>query len=412
MAHTKFINFREFKMKKTVFLLLCLFSFVFGAQKEAPNTELQNYKIEQLQKTIDELKKDLDETKKSQQSIESLKDRLGDANSRIDNISSSVDRFGIMLSVLLIIGGFVTYISVRTKAKEEARESAKKETEEWINKEAQTTLQSIIDKLEKEAQEKITKAVETAKEEIKNQSKAEELFMQGNSYLYAKEYDKAVETYQKSLAINPNNDMVYINMGAAYGSQEKYDKAIDACQKAIKLNPNNNMAYESIGVSYSKQGKYNEAIVEYQKSITINPDKDSVYINMGVVYANQGKDEEAIEAFQKAIEINPQKYNAYINLFELQLRHNQSFNDEKRFIALFQEEKTAMIIYEMLKILQCITLTSEYTLSKEAWASKYQGMKYNWGWNEIETWLSGMEESETKTRLIEAIAFFKEALKA
>lgn len=52
-------------------MVLFLVSCAFGAQKEVPNTELLNYKIEQLQKTIDELKKDVDDAKKSEQGIES-----------------------------------------------------------------------------------------------------------------------------------------------------------------------------------------------------------------------------------------------------------------------------------------------------------------------------------------------------
>jgi len=402
-----------------MFMVLLLASCVFGAQQETPNTELLNYKIEQLQKTIDELKKDVDEAKKSEQGIESLKYRLEDANSRVDIISGGVDRFGVLATILgglvtvLLVGfSFVSYLSVKSKAKEEAREAAKKETEEWINKEAQTTLQSIIDKLEKEAQEKIAKAVETAKEGIKSQSKAEELFMQGLSHSSAKEYDKAIEAYQKSLAIYPHNDATYYNIGNTYTKQKKYENALVAYQKAIEINPNNDSAYYNMGYVYDEQKNYKDALVAYQKAIEINPKKDEAYFNIGILYANQEKYAEAIVAYQKAIEINPQKNAAYTNLFELQLILNQPFKDENKFLEFCYENKEAMMIYEMLKILQGIAFNSAYALSKKAWMSKYQGVTYNWGWNEINIWLHNMPESETKTHLLEAVDFFKKALKA
>jgi tetratricopeptide (TPR) repeat protein len=302
-------------MKKIVFLVLCIASLAFSAQKETPtNNPLLEYKIEQLQKEIDELKKDVDETKKSPKDIESLKERLSDVNNRISDISGSVDRFGILLTVLLLVGGFVTYISVKSKAKEEAREMAKKETEEWVRKEGKETLGNIIDKLEKVAQEQIALAVQNAKEEIKKQSKAEELFMQGNSYYYDKEYDKAIEAYQKALESNPKNDATYTNMGVVYTNQEKYDKAIEAFQKALEVNPKKDGAYTNMGIVYGQQEAYDKAIEAYQKALKINPKQDAAYYNMGIAYGKQEAYDKEIEAYQKALKINPKQDAAYINM--------------------------------------------------------------------------------------------------
>lgn len=360
-----------------MFMVLFLVSCTFGAQKEVPNTELPNYKIEQLQKTIDELKKDVGDARKSEQGIESLKDRLGDANSRIDNISGSVDRFGIVITILLVSFSLATYFSVQSKSKEEARESAKKETEEWINKEAQKTLQTIINKLEEEAQKQIKNSVQTAKGEIKKQSNVGELFMLSKSYFLAKNYDKAIDVYQKIIEINPNSDIAYINLG----------------------------------LSYRELGNVKEAIKSYQRAIAINPKSADAYFHLGVVYSKQGKIEEATEAYQKAIVSNPKNDQMFTNLFELQLIQNYPFSDEKSFLKLFLDNKIAMMIYEMLKVIQAILLNSVYPLSKEEWKQKYQGIKPDWGWDEMDSWLSRMEESKTKVRLMEAVAFFKEALK-
>lgn len=366
-------------MKKIVFLFLCVASLAFSAQQEATNNTLRDYKIEQLQKEIDELKKDVDEAKKSQKDIESLKERLGDVNNRISDISGSVDRFGIVLTVLLLVGGFVTYISVKSKAKDEARETAKKETEEWTIKEGKETLEKIVNELGKVAKEQIEIAVQNAQEEIKNQSKAEELFMQGNSFYYAKEYAKAIESYQKVIKVNPKRDDAYNNIGVTYNMQKEYDKAIES----------------------------------YQKAIDINPESDNAYYGLGLVYGKQEKYDKAIKAYQEAIEINPKKDNVYVNLFELYLIQNLVFTDEAHFIELFQENKSVFMIYEMLKILQAIAKSSSYVLSKEAWIQKYEGIKKSdWGWEEIDNWLSRMEEGETKVQLLEALTFFKANLNA
>ncbi|MEZ4694311.1 MAG: hypothetical protein R2837_10070 [Aliarcobacter sp.] len=49
----------------------------------------------------------------------------------------------------------------------------------------------MITKLEDDAKEKIAEAVQNAKNEIKQQSEAEDLFLQARSYHLNKEYEKS-----------------------------------------------------------------------------------------------------------------------------------------------------------------------------------------------------------------------------
>jgi len=61
----------------------------------------------------------------------------------------------------------------------------------------------------------------------------------GISYDEKEEYDKAIESYQKAVNINPRDDEAYNNMGIAYGEKKDYDKAIESYKKAIDINPKN-----------------------------------------------------------------------------------------------------------------------------------------------------------------------------
>lgn len=81
----------------------------------------------------------------------------------------------------------------KTESKEVAKEEAYKVTENWIKNEANKQFQDKIKELEIDAQEKIAEAVKTAKDEIKQQSEAEDLFLQGRSYHLNKEYEIAKE---------------------------------------------------------------------------------------------------------------------------------------------------------------------------------------------------------------------------
>ncbi len=59
----------------------------------------------------------------------------------------------------------------------------------------------------------------------------------GVAYNKLKEYQKAINAYQKAIEIKPDNHGAYYNMGNAYGELKEYQKAINAYQKASAIFP-------------------------------------------------------------------------------------------------------------------------------------------------------------------------------
>ena len=254
-------------------------------------------------------------------------------------------------------------------------------------------------------------------------------------------YNNSIEAYQKSIEINPKNNNVYYNIGVTYGNKEEYNKAIEAYKKAIEINSKDDKAHTNMGIAYYEKGEYDHAIEAYKKAIEINSKDDEAYVKMGIAYGKKEEYLKEIEAYKKAVEINPKDYKvyyligiiyhllgkfdevikalsmalhinpnnslAYTNLFELQLTQNQPFDQalEKKYIELFQNKKESFIHYEMLKILQDISHKKEVNL--EQWKEKYEGIELGWSFDELESWIDGVEESDLKVRLREALGGFK-----
>ena len=51
--------------------------------------------------------------------------------------------------------------------------------------------------------------------------------------------EKAIESYQSSLAINPNSEMTLVNLGNLIAEQGHLDEAEKFFQRALQINPNN-----------------------------------------------------------------------------------------------------------------------------------------------------------------------------
>lgn len=58
--------------------------------------------------------------------------------------------------------------------------------------------------------------------------------------------DAGVQDLQTALALNPNSENAYINLGMVYGRQKQYQKALSAFQAAYKLNPGSQIAQQYI----------------------------------------------------------------------------------------------------------------------------------------------------------------------
>lgn len=81
---------------------------------------------------------------------------------------------------------------------------------------------------------------------------------------------KAIEGYQKTILVKPNNAVLYNNLGAALFELKKYDEAILNIKKAIEINPKLANAYYNLSVIYEYQNRFPEALAEIEKAVLLN----------------------------------------------------------------------------------------------------------------------------------------------
>ena len=114
----------------------------------------------------------------------------------------------------------------------------------------------------------------------------------GDQYFNKTLYDEAIKEYEIALNYNQDDlDMVdlYGILGLLYNHpKENYDKSIEYYKKALNIQPENEIIYINIGIVYDDKGDYSKAIEYYQKAIEINPDYAAAYYNMGLAYFAKG----------------------------------------------------------------------------------------------------------------------------
>ena len=170
-----------------------------------------------------------------------------------------------------------------------------------------------LSKEQKEALEKQAKdnAAILAKNKALNDT-----FNAGKDALAAKNYDTAIDAFQKGVEQDPNQNVIWANLADAYvgqanaktgaDQQAALDKAAEAYGKAIALKPDTPGYHNNYALTLARSKKYDDAQAELTKAAGLDPTNAGHYFyNLGAVYVNSGQSAPAEVAFKKAIEANP-----------------------------------------------------------------------------------------------------------
>lgn len=164
------------------------------------------------------------------------------------------------------------------------------------------------DELEKRSKEN---AAKMAKNKALNDA-----FNTGKEAMLAKNYQAAVDSFQKGAELDPNQHVIWGNLAEAdialantkTGDEQTavLNKGLEAFQKAIALKPDDPAYHNNYALALAKAKKYDEAQAELNKAATLDPPNAfKYYYNLGAVLVNTGQTAAAEGAFKKAIEVNP-----------------------------------------------------------------------------------------------------------
>jgi tetratricopeptide (TPR) repeat protein len=175
---------------------------------------------------------------------------------------------------------------------------------------------SAKDKAEFEKQKK-------AQEEALAKNKAlNDAFNVGKDAAAAKNWDAAIDGFEKASTLDANQHVVWSNLADAYlnrsdartgaDKQSDLDKGIAAYGKAIAIKPDDPAYHNNYALGLAKNKKFDEAQAELTKAAQLDAaNAGKYYYNLGAVYVNTGQAEPAGTAFKKAMDVDPNYADAY-----------------------------------------------------------------------------------------------------
>jgi len=170
---------------------------------------------------------------------------------------------------------------------------------------------------------KMREALEVLKLGLESIPSSYEIFSNYVNFLIdAGHYDDAIRIFgEKNFRQMELDPEIWNCLGTAYSSKRDFDKAINAYEKALSLDNEYRFVYSNLGRVYlsifleTKDPKtYQKSLQYYKKAIELDPVVAFVYYELGMAYI-QGRDlEGAIYCWEKALELKPDFRRTLYNL--------------------------------------------------------------------------------------------------
>ena len=209
--------------------------------------------------------------------------------------------------------------------------------------------------------------------------------MLGQEYLQQKQYERAKDSYEEAILLQPNltnayyglftvctrlklrdkaqeymaifkklkaedmkvlkdrndafDDLVNMRKNAAqtymhaeqmYRTKADFQTAEKLLKRATALDPENLTCLMRLAALYHSSNRMQEALALYNKAVEIEPKDPSCHWNIGIISVRLKHVAEAEEAFSRVIELAPQQAPGYRSLAQLYLEHNKKFPEARK----------------------------------------------------------------------------------
>ena len=114
-----------------------------------------------------------------------------------------------------------------------------------------------------------------------------------------------VENWRNLANMNPDQFMLWINLGNSLNNMARTKEAKDAFLVALSIKPMNVAVQNNIANLSLMLGDTLDAIIRYQTILSLDSTIIDVWQNLGVVYASSGKVNEARNSWEKALKYEP-----------------------------------------------------------------------------------------------------------
>jgi tetratricopeptide (TPR) repeat protein len=119
------------------------------------------------------------------------------------------------------------------------------------------------------------------------------------------EYRKALECYDRALALDETDTFAWVRKGLAHSDLQEYRKTLECFDRALALDETDTNAWVGKGLAHSDLQEYRKALECYDRALALDEENSGAWYNKACLYALQNDKKKAITSLKKAIALDP-----------------------------------------------------------------------------------------------------------
>lgn len=143
----------------------------------------------------------------------------------------------------------------------------------------------------------------------------------------SEEYEQALGTYDRLLAVDPESAATYNNKALVYKRRARYQEEEGLYRVALSLDPDDTTAMNNLAVNLAHQGRYQEALAIMERLEVMLPDDPYSDLHRAKIYAAMGDGDEALVWLERALQ----------RMDKLSTMHHVEFRQDIRVDPAFDE---------------------------------------------------------------------------
>ena len=118
--------------------------------------------------------------------------------------------------------------------------------------------------------------------------------------------ESRIAMLEKVVKEKPEDGATWKALGDLYFDTKRHADAIDAYEKSLAIGPNDPNVLTDLGVMYRRSGNSEKAVAAFDRAIATDPKHETARFNKGIVLLHDLSDEKsAVAAWRGLLEVNP-----------------------------------------------------------------------------------------------------------
>ncbi len=139
-------------------------------------------------------------------------------------------------------------------------------------------------------------------------------FNKANALINLKDYKKAIDNFEETFKYEEADGVTHLYIGQCYENLNDKDSALKHYFKAIELNDKIAEAYVNIALTYFNIQNYPKALPFIQEALLIEPENTDYTYILGDIYAEMEEYDKASKVYLEVIELKPDNEEIYFDL--------------------------------------------------------------------------------------------------